>query len=75
MKISLLRFRQWANNQFSTDVYYDCEDFYNGAVYDQETLKKMIEFFESLDYKYHYLGHADVETKEFALNRLKAELK
>lgn len=53
----------------------DCEDFYNGAVYDQETLKKMIEFFKSLDYKYHYLGHADVESKEFALNRLKAELK
>ena len=53
----------------------DCEDFYNGAVYDQKILKEMIAFFESLDYDFHYLGHADVETKEFAINRLKGEIK
>ncbi|MBQ6560531.1 MAG: MBL fold metallo-hydrolase [Erysipelotrichaceae bacterium] len=53
----------------------DCEDFYHGNIYDQETLHKMISFFESTDYMYHYLGHAKRETNEFALNRLKGELK
>lgn len=53
----------------------DCEDFNHGAVYDQDTLREMIAFFESLDYEYHYLGHADRESKEFALNRLKEELR
>ena len=43
--------------------------------YDQTKLKDMIEFFESLDYKYHYLGHVNMETKEFALDRLKKEVK
>lgn len=52
----------------------DCEDFYHGEIYDQNTLRKMIAFFESLDYEYHYLGHAERETKEFALDRLKGEL-
>ena len=53
----------------------DCEDFYNGSIYDQETLKEMISFFEAIDYEYHYLGHAERETKAFALQRLKEELK
>ncbi|MBR4461701.1 MAG: MBL fold metallo-hydrolase [Erysipelotrichaceae bacterium] len=53
----------------------DCEDFYHGSVYDQDTLRDMISFFESLSYEYHYLGHAERETKEFALHRLKEELK
>lgn len=49
-------------------------DFYHGEVYFQDKLKDMIEFFESLDYKHHYLGHAERETKEFALERLKSNL-
>ena len=53
----------------------DCEDFNHGEVYDQETLRQMISFFESIDYDYHYLGHAERESKEFAINRLKGELK
>ena len=52
----------------------DCEDFYNGSVYDHEKLSDMIAFFESMDYEYHYLGHAERETKQFALDRLHAEL-
>ncbi len=48
----------------------DCEDFYHGAVYDQERLKDMTAFFESLDYDYHCLGHAMPETKQEALDRL-----
>lgn len=43
--------------------------------YDQRKLKKMIRFFEGLDYKYHYLGHVNRETKKFAINRLKKEVK
>ena len=50
----------------------DCEDFYHGSVYNQEKLKDMIAFFESLDYEYHCLGHAMPETKEEALKRLYA---
>ena len=53
----------------------DCEDFYHGGVYDQKRLKEMIEFFEALDYDWHYLGHADRESKAQALERLKAEKK
>ena len=48
----------------------DCEDFYHGTVYDQDRLKDMIAFFESLDYDYHCLGHAMPETKKEALERL-----
>lgn len=42
--------------------------------YDQEKLKDMINFFDSLDYKYHYLGHVDYQTKEAALNELRKNL-
>lgn len=42
--------------------------------YDQRKLRNMLDFFESLDYEYHYLGHADFETKQFALDRLKKEI-
>lgn len=49
--------------------YYVCDD-YN----DIGKLEDMIAFFESIDYDYHYLGHAQVETKQFAINRLKEEL-
>ena len=52
----------------------DCEDFYNNATYDIDTLRDMIRFFESLDYEKHLLGHAEYETKEFALSRLKEKL-
>ena len=48
----------------------DCEDFYHGAVYDQERLKDMIAFFESLDYDQHCLGHVMPESKKEALERL-----
>lgn len=48
----------------------DCEDFYHGTVYDQERLKDMIAFFESLDYEHHCLGHAMPESKKEALDRL-----
>ena len=48
----------------------DCEDFYHGTVYDQDRLKDMIAFFESMDYDYHCLGHALPETKKEALKRL-----
>ena len=48
----------------------DCEDFYHGSVYDQEKLNDMIAFFESLDYEYHFLGHAMPESKKEALERL-----
>lgn len=50
-------------------------DFFNGGIYHQDLLAGMIEFFESLDYDYHYLGHANYQTKEQALNRLKSLLK
>ncbi|MBO7697418.1 MAG: MBL fold metallo-hydrolase [Erysipelotrichaceae bacterium] len=50
----------------------DCEDFYNDNYYDPDALKKMIRFFESLDYQKHLLGHAEPEDKEEALKRLKA---
>ena len=49
-------------------------DFYHGEVYFQDKLKAMIAFFESLDYDKHLLGHAEYETKEFALERLRSEL-
>ncbi|MDO4198934.1 MAG: MBL fold metallo-hydrolase [Erysipelotrichaceae bacterium] len=52
----------------------DNPDFYHGSIYDQDVLKKMISFFESLDYKYHYLGHAECETKEEAIERLRKEI-
>ena len=53
----------------------DCPDYYVSEDYtDKEKLQKMIEFFDSIDYDYHYLGHAEVETKQFAINRLKEEL-
>lgn len=53
----------------------DCPDYYIDDDYcDLKKLEDMIKFFESIDYKYHYLGHAKVETKEFALNRLKQDL-
>lgn len=53
----------------------DCPDYYNGDIYYQDKLKDMIAFFESLNYKHHCLGHALVETKQFAINRLKQEIK
>lgn len=46
-------------------------DFYHGEVYFQDKLKDMISFFEDIDYKYHYLGHAEREMKIDAINRLK----
>ena len=49
----------------------DCEDFYHNNIYDQDKLKEMINFFESVDYDDHYLGHAQKETKQFALSRLR----
>lgn len=49
----------------------DCEDFYNDSIYDQKKLCDMIEFFESLDYEDHYLGHAEKESKAQALERLR----
>ena len=52
----------------------DCEDFYNDNIYNQDDLKKMISFYESLDYNDHYLGHADKESKDFALERLRKEM-
>ena len=53
----------------------DCPDYYIDDDYcDLNKLEDMIKFFESIDYKYYYLGHAKVETKEFALNRLKQDL-
>lgn len=42
--------------------------------YDQGKLIKMINFFDSLDYQYHFLGHVDVESKEDAIARLKKEI-
>lgn len=45
-------------------------DFINGGVYNQNLLDQMIIFFESLDYDYHYRGHANYETKKNALRRL-----
>ena len=53
----------------------DCPDYYHGSVYFQDKLIDMIKFFESLDYQYHCLGHLEPETKEFALNRLRSEIK
>ena len=52
----------------------DCEDFYNDNIYNQDVLKKMISFYESLDYIDHYLGHANKESKDFALDRLRKEM-
>lgn len=49
----------------------DCEDFYNNNIYDKRKLSEMIAFFESVDYDYHYLGHANREDKSFALSRLR----
>lgn len=49
----------------------DCEDFYNGEIYDQDKLSDMIDFFESLEYEDHYLGHAEKESKRQALERLR----
>ena len=49
-------------------------DFYDNDYYDPVKLKQMIEFFESLDYEYHYLGHANRETKKQAIDRLKKVL-
>ena len=43
--------------------------------YDMDKLKDMVEFFESLNYKYHYLGHVPKEKKDFAIRRLKKEIK
>ena len=45
-------------------------DFYNHDYYDPIKLEKMIEFFENLDYEYHYLGHASRESKMQAIDRL-----
>ncbi len=52
----------------------DCEDFYNGAVYDKKKLEDMIAFFDGIDYRWHYLGHAFRESKQEAIDRLKNEL-
>lgn len=52
----------------------DCPDYYANAIYYQDKLIDMISFFESLDYKYHCLGHALPESKDFALNRLRQEI-
>lgn len=48
----------------------DCEDFYHNNIYRKKLLTDMTEYFKSLDYVYHCLGHADAESKEFALQRL-----
>lgn len=53
----------------------DWIDPYISYDYDQVKLKRMIKFFESLDYKTHYLGHVNKESKRFAINRLKKEVK
>ncbi|MDO4501114.1 MAG: hypothetical protein Q4B60_07580 [Erysipelotrichaceae bacterium] len=52
----------------------DNVDFYHGEVYFQDKLKEMINFFESIDYKYHYLGHDERCTKEEALDYLRGYL-
>lgn len=53
----------------------DCPDYYiNDDYSDVDKLEEMINFFESIDYEYHYLGHAPRESKQFALDRLKEEL-
>ena len=45
-------------------------DFYDNDYYDPVKLQDMINFFESVDYDYHYLGHAERETKQYAIDRL-----
>ena len=50
----------------------DNMDFYHGNVYYKDRLDDMIEFFESLDYDIHLLGHAHPESKKMALDRLRA---
>lgn len=52
----------------------DCEDFYHGGVYDRARLSDFIDFLERTPYERHFLGHAEEETKAFALARLKAAL-
>lgn len=52
----------------------DCPDYYHGEVYVKDKLIDMINFFKSLDYEYHCLGHALPESKQFALDRLNDEL-
>ena len=53
----------------------DCEDFYHGGVYDPARLSDFIGFLESTPYTRHFLGHAEEETKEAALKRLKHALR
>jgi len=52
----------------------DCEDFYHGGVYDKDRLSDFIDFLEQTPYTRHFLGHAEEETKEEALTRLKEAL-
>ncbi|MBQ0035384.1 MAG: MBL fold metallo-hydrolase [Firmicutes bacterium] len=53
----------------------DCPDYYISQEYlDKKKLTDMINFFKSLDYEYHCLGHAFPETKSYALERLNNEL-
>ncbi len=62
----------------------DCENFYESSVqkpdeligsYEPYKLRELISFFESTDYEYHYLGHAERETKQEAIKRLSASLR
>lgn len=52
----------------------DNYDFYHGNIYYQDKLKNIIAFFESLDYDKHLLGHADYESKNEAIERLRKHL-
>lgn len=52
----------------------DNYDFYHGEIYFKDKLEEMISFFSSLDYKYHYLGHNQRQSKKEAIDRLKSHL-
>lgn len=43
----------------------DCEDYYdNNSMYDGKKLDEMIDFFQSVDYQIHLIGHADMMSKD-----------
>lgn len=48
----------------------DCEDFYHGAIYDRNRLRRFIQLIQSLDFETYIVGHAGPETKKEALDRL-----
>lgn len=53
----------------------DCEDHYdNGGRYDNEKLTDLIQFFKSLDYEYHLMGHDFPDSKTGALEYLILQL-